>query len=134
MTVAQVIATVDAQRIGNPYMTDEKLKWLTDIEGTIYEELVKTHENPDEITFDGFASGQDMDAELIAGDLYGDIYVYYLLAQIDRAQQETAKYNVDASLYQSLYNQFVGYYNRKHTPLQPRSITMGKECTSCCFR
>lgn len=134
MTIEQVIAAVDAQRIGNPYMTDEKVKWLSDVEGVIWNEIVQTHENPDGYEFDGYTASTDGDTQLIAGDMYADLYMYYVLAQIDRSQQEYAKYNVDVSQYNALFQQFAAYYNRTHLPLQPNSINTGKGgCVLCSF-
>ena len=135
MTIEQVIAAVGAQRAGKPYMSDEKIKWLSDGEGIIWSELVQTHENTDGYEFDGFTPSADTDTQLIADDMYADLYMYYLLAQIDRAQQEYAKYNVDVQQYNALYQQFAAKYNRTHLPLQPNSIRTGEGgCPLCCFR
>lgn len=133
MTIEQVIAAVDAQRTGNPYMTDEKIKWLSDVEGIIWNEIVQTHENPDDYEFDGYNNGTDRDTELIAGDMYADLYVHYVLAQIDRSQQEYAKYNVDVQQYNALFQQFAAWYNRTHLPLQKHKLAMRKGCCGCSF-
>lgn len=133
MTVEQVIAAVDDQRPNHPH--HEKLyKWLSDVEGVIWREIVCTHENPEGYDFGEYAES-DTDAQLIADDMYADLYMYYLLAQIDRAQQEYAKYNVDVQQYNALFQQFAAKYNRTHLPLQPNSIRVGEGgCPLCCFR
>ena len=67
--------------------------------------------------FRGYDLTTPRDTELLAEEPYTDVYIYYLMAQIDLGNAEIAKYNNDKALYNSAYLTYSDYYTRTHKPL-----------------
>ena len=69
------------------------------------------------IIFDGYDADDDpRTIELIVKAPYDDIYIYWLEAQIDYFNGETAKYNNSIATFNSAYSDFSAAYNREHMP------------------
>lgn len=90
-----------------------KLKWLSDFETKIYNEVYATHEDcPEE-----FTAPSDEEDELLIEAPYDEVYVNYLRLRIDEANNDSARVVNSRILYNNAYNEFSAYYNRKHMPL-----------------
>lgn len=117
MTVKEAIAQVDKLK-PNKFTMEDKVQWLSDIDGIIVRELLDTHENsPVEGEFRGY-SMEDMDAELIVPSPYNVLYRWYLESQIDLGNMEIQKYNNTKTLFNNAYTTFTDHYNRTHMPKQ----------------
>ena len=118
MTIQEAIARVDAVK-PNRYKQAQKIAWLGNLEGQIYNELVLTHENPAHIQRVEFHENMDMEHALIAPHPYDEVYLLYLQSQIDLNNMEIAKYNNSKTLYNNAYQTLVDFWNRTHMPLGP---------------
>lgn len=116
MTIQEAIARVDAVK-PNRYKQAQKIAWLGNLEGQIYNELVLTHENPANIQNMEFHENMDTDQQLIAPHPYDEVYTLYLQSQIDLNNMEIAKYNNSKTLYNNAYQTLVDYWNRSHMPV-----------------
>ena len=121
MTVAEAINMVDALK-PNHYTTAQKVGWLNEIDGMLFNDIVKTHIHdepvPDEFEpYDTTAQLSALTDELIAPHPYDIIYRYWLESQIDLANAEMVKYNASATLYNGALDNFAAYYNRKYRPI-----------------
>lgn len=116
MTLAELISEADKLR-PNQYNTNQKTAWVTEIEGTIVDEVMNLAEG-DSIEFEGYIYERDEEKKLMVPDRFSDIYISYLLAKIDFYDGETDRYNNDVILYQSAYDQFTAWYRRRHMPKQ----------------
>ena len=116
MTIEEIIAKVDALS-PNQYTTEQKIGWLSSLDGKIFHEVILTHMPGDFVYFP--PSGYDTDDyELIVQPPYAeDLYTYYLLSRIAEMNAETAKYNQYAALYNAAYSDWTGWYNRTHRPI-----------------
>lgn len=47
---------------------------------------------------------------------YGDLYVQYLLAQIDFSDMELAQYNADMQMFSATYTEYAAAYRRANRP------------------
>lgn len=113
MTVNQIIALVDLKE-PNSYTAAEKIKWLSDLDGKIFNEVVLTHEH-EEVSFTPYSNGSET---LLIGDPYGeDIYVHYLIARIAAGNAETARYNQQIAMYNAAYSQWWNRHNATVMPL-----------------
>lgn len=129
MTVNYVIDQVDLKE-PNSYSPEEKIKWLSDLDGKIFNEVILTHEHDDvEFTpynihaLDPVPEGQTAPEpeDLLIGDPYGeDIYVHYLIARIAAGNAETPRYNQQIALYNAAYSQWWNWYNATHRPISGR--------------
>ena len=116
MNISDAIYLVDKLK-PNQYSTDIKIGWLSKLDGLIYKEVFATHaDNPVE-SFNGY-DGEDPEKELLVPYPYDeDIYNYFLQAQIDKENGETAKYNQSITLYNNAFHAFQAWYNRTHLPI-----------------
>lgn len=132
MTANEIISKVDALQ-PNQYSFEQKLGWLSQVDGEIFKDVILTHHHPSKrimerayrdpdnrhnMIYSDYESGDDV---LIVGKPYADnLYVYYLQAMIAMENSEIAKYSQYSSLYNSAYVSWAGHYNRDHVPLHAR--------------
>lgn len=117
MKVGECIAMVDALKPNKFSMTD-KLRWLSDIDGTIVRELIDTHENsPISGPFKPYTEGDD-ERVLIVAAPYDTLYRWYLESQIDLGNREIGSYNNSRNLFNQAYQTYTDHYNRTHLAKQ----------------
>ena len=110
-TIREIIDLIDRQK-PNAYEDSDKLQWLTKLDKTIFDEIITTHEGGPE-TFADYTEA-DMTKEPLGDDV--DMYVKWLGAQIDYANQEINRYNNAMIMFNMLYNDYGNRYNRTHMP------------------
>lgn len=116
MTIIEAISHVDAVK-PNSYRQTEKIKWLSELDGTIKAEIIDTHEGGESISFSGYDEATDIATVLLVPAPYDNIYIRYLEMQIDYANNEYGKYNNSMVMYNTAYNAYQSYYNRNHKPV-----------------
>lgn len=118
MTISDAITMVDALR-PNQYSQDMKIRWLSRLDGMIWQEVIRTHEGGTE-TFDGYDSSSMCDTELLVGSPYDeDVYNNYLQAMIDRENGEAGKYSQSITLFNAAFARWRNWYNRAHMAEDP---------------
>ena len=119
MTLSQAISRADAL-CPNQYTNDQKTAWISSLDGTIFEEIIKTHEGHDEDTFDGYTYDASTAAtvELLVPFPYDDIYIFWLISQYYLNNAEMENYNSEITLYNTAYADYADYYNRHNMPKQ----------------
>ena len=115
MTVMEAIAHVDTVK-PNCYSQDEKLRWLSVLDGTVKAEIIDTHEGAEEVAFAPYDGHTDFLRELLVPAPYDEVYIRWLEAQIDYASGEYGKYNNSVKLFNTAYAAYEKYYNRTHLP------------------
>ena len=116
MTIAEAIGIIDTLR-PNQYTDEDKVRWLSVLDGKAYIEVIKTHEGAENVSYEAYAV-QDMDKEMLIPAPYDhEVYINWLMAQIDQANAEIGKYNQSITLYNAAFLQWQQYYNRTHMPL-----------------
>lgn len=114
MTIADAISLVDNLK-PNLYNAEIKMRWLSKLDGQIFEETILTHVREEEAP--AFTPYTDMTQELIVPFPYSDdVYINYLQAMIDRENGEMTRYNQSISLYSAAYGNYQAWYNRTHMP------------------
>ena len=114
MKINEAIQKIDALKPNN-YEPADKVKWLSNLDGIIKNEIIDTHEGGSEVIFNGY----DMDSletELLVPAPYDDVYIKWLEAQIDYHNGEIGKYSNSMTMYNSAYNAFERHYNRHNMP------------------
>ncbi len=113
MKVNEIIELVDLKE-PNSYTAAEKIRWLSDLDGRIFNEVILTHEH-EEVEFTPYVDGTE---DLLIGAPYGeDIYVHYLIARIAAGNAETARYNQQIAMYNAAYSQWWNKHNSTVMPL-----------------
>jgi len=115
MTINDAINRVDSLK-PNDFGISDKVKWLSEIERRIYDEIILTHEGADDVTFAAFNDDTPLDTVLLCPDDYAVLYVHFLEAQIDFYNAEIAKYNNSIETFNTVYSLFERWYNRTHMP------------------
>lgn len=115
MTIIEAINRIDSLKPNN-YTPEEKIAWLSTLDGIIKTEIIDTHEGSEAITFNGYDTDTPIDTELLVPAPYDDIYIKWLETQIDYTNGDTAKYNNSMIMYNTAYSVFQRHYNRTHMP------------------
>ena len=115
MTIIEAINRVDSLK-PNSYSQDEKIGWLSKLDGTIKSEIIDTHEGAESVVFEGYDSNTNLSTILLAPAPHDDMYIRWLGAQIDYANNEIGKYNNETVMFNTLYAKYEKYYNRHHLP------------------
>jgi len=114
MTVNEAITMVDYLE-PNQYTSEQKLKWLDQLDGKIFDELILTHEHDEDASYTRHTATTD--ALLVPFPYDQDVYVNYLKAMIAESNHESAKYNSSMVLFNTAYQQYASKYNRENIPL-----------------
>ena len=115
MKVIEAIQGVDALK-PNSYSQEDKIKWLSTLDGIIKTEIIDTHEGANKVIFNGY-DNTSLDTELIVPAPYDDIYIKWRESQIDYNNGEIGRYTNSKNMYNTAYTTFERYYNRKNMPL-----------------
>lgn len=115
MTLADLIAYVDQIR-PNAFDKDVMTGWVSEIEHKVYDQIINkavgnTAEDPTPYIYD-----LNDEAELLVDDAHKDVYVTYLLAQMDFANMELDRYNADTAMHQAAWHDYAAEYRRNHFP------------------
>ena len=107
MTVNEVLAKVK-DRKPNAYSDESLNDRLNDCEAMVQRELLLTV--PDEIV--QYEYPEDRDKELILPRPYDELYVTYIIMQIQFDQEEYGAYNNSNAMFTAQYQSAQSYYNR----------------------
>lgn len=117
MTIIEAINRIDGLK-PNIYSQSEKVRWLSQLDGFVKNDIIDTHEGSDAITFSGYDDETSIDTVLLIPSPYEDVYIHYLEMKIDYSNGETIKYNNSAMMYNNAYSSFEKWYNRTNMPKQ----------------
>lgn len=121
MTVQEAIDQIDNVK-PNPFTIEEKVKWLSDLDGMVYEELIKTHDDfveTSENKFTGYTT-EDMDETLLIPFPFEKTYIDWLASQIDLTNGDISRYNANTMVFMNKFTDFSNWYGRNHMPTQKR--------------
>ena len=106
MTINGAISAIDA-RYPNNLPIPTKIQYLSKLDHLIAQNIMSTD-------FTGYTEDTSGNTELLVGDPYTDIYVFWLQAWIDYWNGEYDKYNTAITMYQSVYDAFAKEYGSTH--------------------
>lgn len=115
MTIIEAINRIDSLKPNN-YTQEDKIAWLSNLDGIIKIEIIDTHEGSEDVSFNGYTTDTALDTVLLVPFPYDDIYLKWLEAQIDYTNGETARYENSMTAYNAAYDTFQKYYNRTRMP------------------
>ena len=119
MTIIEATSMIDSLKPNN-YTYQDKVRWLSELDGMIKTNIIDTHEGGSEVAFEGYTESTDSDAPLLVSAPYEGIYMKWLESKIDYANAEYAKYNNTKNAFNAIYEEFENHYNRHHMPIQQR--------------
>ncbi len=121
MKIIDVIGRVDDLK-PNTWDVEHKIGWLSKLDLMIQKNIINTHEDGSNTPFTGYDVDVDQQTELLAPPPYDEMYIYWIEAQIDLANQEYNKYNASIMMFNTEWQEYENYYNRQFMP-----ITSGKQ-------
>ncbi len=118
MTIMEAITSCEERRAG--LATDEeKLRWLSQLDGRIYCEVSGARVGRAEMPV--YGADTDPTTELLVGAPYDALYPTYLEAQIDLACGEIARYNNASAVVTALLDAYAAHRHRSHLAA-PRAL------------
>ena len=118
MTIQEALDQLDEMK---PNMMSRRLKvkYLTEIEQLIYDEIVQKHVQAEEPAGKPvYTEDSDPGTVLIIPDPYSSVYLYWLMTKVDIQNQEDARYNIDRQHFENAYDTMSDWYTREHMPMQ----------------
>ena len=119
MTINDAITLADSLK-PNMMADTVKIRFLNEIEGKIFHEILMKHEHDDEMECPEYDDETERSTELLVGAPYDMVYVYWMICQIDHLNMEMDKYNNDRALFENAWGNFADYWNREVMPLSAR--------------
>lgn len=116
MTIMGAINRLDLAK-PNVYSQDEKVKWLSTLDGMVKTEIIDTHEGADNVSFLEYDENTPLTQSLLIHHPYDNVYIKWLEAQIDYANGEYDKYNNSITSFNTALLAYEKYYNRTHKPV-----------------
>mgnify|MGYP003261247638 CR=1 FL=1 len=114
MTIKEIIDKTDTLK-PNQYSAADKMDWLSDLDGRIMQEVILRHEHDTVMPeFSRYTSDSD---DLLADDVYCDLYIYYLMAKIDFYNAEYVRYNNSSAAFNQVYADYARNYHQQHMPI-----------------
>lgn len=114
MTIREALTGMDALR-QNSYTQEDKIAWLSQLDGKISLMILDAHEGRD-IPFAGYEGDCSLDTRLLVDKPFDELYLYWLEAQICYRDGEIGDYNAAIAQYNRLYNAFLDAYRKQHMP------------------
>lgn len=121
-TIQRVVQHVDSVK-PNKYDDAQKIGWLNELEGRIYNELLKKHEGFEDVTFEGYDENTPGGTELLIQGSYSDVYIKWLMCQIDFHNAEILRYNGSATMFNSAWADLANWINRTFRPCGKTNIS-----------
>ena len=115
MTIHEAITRLDSLK-HNTFTDEQKIAWLSELDGRIRADFLDTHEGGPEEPFTGYDPLTPRMTKLQVPFPDDGFYVPYLMAMVDYHNGEIEKYNNSSVVYRSYYNQFRCRYTRTHMP------------------
>ena len=115
MTITEAITKTDTMK-PNAYSTNDKISWLSRLDGMVKRLIIDVHEGADQVTFEPYHADTDTGTQLLVPEPFDEMYQRYLEAQIDLANGEIARYNNAIELFNTAFKAYSSYYTRTHMP------------------
>lgn len=113
MKVCEILEHL-AETRPNVYPDEVLVRWLSDIEGKIHNEVFRKTD-----AFKPIVANADNDRELLVYEPYTNVYVQYLYSMIEFTNCETVKYANANALFNSFYDAFEADYIKKNRQPSP---------------
>lgn len=120
MTIAQALAQIDTL-VPNTFSASEKLRWLSEAEGHVVEEILKAQQGAESVSFSGYTGTTDTAAVLLVPPPYDSLYRFYVEAQMDYANGEVTRCNNARSEWNNAFAAYQAYCTRTRRPLKTQS-------------
>lgn len=115
MTISEAIGKLDQLR-HNTYTLEDKVGWLSRLDGMVKLQIIDTHEGGCAEPFKGYDESTDPNTVLLVPEPFDDLYLRWMEAQIDYHNGENNRFNASILMFQSAWDSYAAHYNRTHMP------------------
>ena len=115
MTIQKITERITALRNESKATNKFIISNINEIEWKIKREIVDVHEGAEKYPFDGYDS-EKLDVTLIAPEPYSELYIKWILYQLDLANNDMSNAANSLALFKSDYEDFSRWYRRSHMP------------------
>lgn len=120
MQINELFERVD-EELASDWSQKLKIAWLNEIERQVLDEVFGTHIMPEEdaakaAAYAGYTEETPGTTELLVRDPHSALYVYYLEAQIARANGDRSQQQDATTLFDNMYVTYKRYINRTCMP------------------
>lgn len=116
MTIQDVINRVAAIRSEKKCTSDFIIEKINEIEWKIKREIIDTHEGSEKYPFDGYSSGE-LNAKLIAPIPYSELYIKWVIYQLDVINNSMNNAANSYTLFNEAYSDFAKWYTKNNLPV-----------------
>lgn len=117
MKLQEAIETIEKIIPANKYDTSMIIKFISDLDRMVTDNILRKHENTKNAVFDGYDDNSDGDCELLVPAPYDDIYFHWVRTKIDLLNQDYERYNSSASAFYTQYHNYAQKFNRENKPI-----------------
>ena len=107
MTHDEIIKAIDTTRPNTAALAAKKA-WITVLESKIHDHMTQFSESDVQISSEN----------LLLGEEYKDMYVYYAVSMIDLENQDIAMYNNSSAFFNQLFTAWQKKWRRENIPVQ----------------
>lgn len=120
MTISEAILEIGRLK-PHQYPDETLIRWLSDLDGKLAEDILRGSDREPEAGLLPYRPEARLQALLIPYP-HEDVYIKWLMAQIDYANADIERYNNAMMMFQTQYEAFVDAFTREH-PKKPVYIT-----------
>lgn len=115
MTIKDIIDKLDKLK-PNQYRLDEKMSWLSDLDARVVNDIIQPHQR-EKVEIKRYTDTGDT---LLVEDAYSEMYLHYMMAQIDYHNAEHTRYNNSSAAFNEVFTDYARHYKRTHMPVSSR--------------
>ena len=116
MKIIEAINKADELKF-NAFSQEQKVSWLSRLDHMVKTQIIDTHEGGEAVDFTGYDGDTDMHTILLIPAPFDEVYLRWMEAQIDYHNGEIDKYNISITMFNTEYEAFANWYNRKYMPV-----------------
>jgi hypothetical protein len=118
MTISEAITRADALYPDTVYTTAQKVAWLYELDGQLWDRLWRLYMTADNQP-ESYDPADAATQELMIPDPYGEIYALWLVYKYQAWQGESSEANDMGSAYNTALTEYRAWYVRTHKELAP---------------
>lgn len=127
MNIENIIKKVELYRLdAKDFSLIDYAELIETLEKRIFNNIILKHHTGDAFSYpveaEKYVEGH---SEVMLPDEFEDVYVNYILTEIDLLKNETARYANSMTLFNAAYLRFARYINRTYEPKQLNHIIIG---------
>ncbi len=118
MKLQELIDKVEELVPGNKFDTSTIIKFISDLDRMVTDNILRKHEDTKSVVFDGYDDNTPGETTLLISAPYDEAYIHWVRSKIDLFNMDYERYNNSAAAFYNQYQNFSAFYNREHLPLQ----------------